>query len=389
MEVNLGRVVGSKIRNGNDLPTNFTGWLDGDIFILNDKEVKYYEYKKETEQLVLLGNFSGPQGPVGPQGPAGTDAEYMRRIKITYNELHEEYGVGPDFTWDHIINYIDINLGGVSGNEIIFLSFENMDEQENVNYLIFPKYELDSNTLHITNFKELIIYYAEKNYEVIDLEQLHEKKENIRKIVLSKQDVIDETSDNDEYQPSWENIIMTLEASDKYSVDFEKEIIYVTFEDYEQTIVSYLIMQTDEYKKLGITNFNEFIIYDRSASETRYYDITQCATKNYVDSKKEYNIKLYYQSLNTGEDLEIYTNFYTDEEYVSSQRFIEKYMPNGTKSASGWLMIDGDTYVVYGIEKTTYDNLPSLRVLAINISNGGSLNSENVYDYSVLTAVKQ
>ena len=44
MQIPLGRVVGSKIRNGNEMPTNFTGWLDGDIFILNSNKKPYYEF---------------------------------------------------------------------------------------------------------------------------------------------------------------------------------------------------------------------------------------------------------------------------------------------------------------------------------------------------------
>lgn len=88
MEVNLGRVVGSKIRNGTKEPSDFTkedfvGWLDGDIYILNNPEqlIPYYEYKPETEEkLILLGNLKGiagvdgvdgEKGDTGPQGPQG------------------------------------------------------------------------------------------------------------------------------------------------------------------------------------------------------------------------------------------------------------------------------------------------------------------------------
>lgn len=85
IEVNLGRVVGSKIRNGTKEPSDFTkedfvGWLDGDIYILNDPEqlIPYYEYKPETEdKLILLGNLKGTdgvdgeKGDTGPQGPQG------------------------------------------------------------------------------------------------------------------------------------------------------------------------------------------------------------------------------------------------------------------------------------------------------------------------------
>lgn len=57
----IGRVVGSKIRNGNVLPTDFTGWLEGDIFIHTDNQlIPYYEYKNKT--LNLLGFLKGQSG---------------------------------------------------------------------------------------------------------------------------------------------------------------------------------------------------------------------------------------------------------------------------------------------------------------------------------------
>lgn len=57
---NLGRVVGSKIRNGNEMPNNFNGWLDGDIFIHNAGNTPYYEYV--SGRLILRGELRGPRG---------------------------------------------------------------------------------------------------------------------------------------------------------------------------------------------------------------------------------------------------------------------------------------------------------------------------------------
>lgn len=69
MQIPLGRVVGSKIRNGETMPTNFTGWLDGDIFILNANEIPYFEYS--NGKLSRLGKLKGEEGPQGPKGDSG------------------------------------------------------------------------------------------------------------------------------------------------------------------------------------------------------------------------------------------------------------------------------------------------------------------------------
>lgn len=58
---NIGRVVGSKIRNNTVMPNDFTGWLNGDIFIHTDGQmIPYYEYI--NGKLVLLGHLRGQSG---------------------------------------------------------------------------------------------------------------------------------------------------------------------------------------------------------------------------------------------------------------------------------------------------------------------------------------
>lgn len=60
-EISLGRVVGSKIRNGILMPNDFTGWLDGDIFIHNEGQmIPYYVY--QNKELHFLGHLRGQSG---------------------------------------------------------------------------------------------------------------------------------------------------------------------------------------------------------------------------------------------------------------------------------------------------------------------------------------
>lgn len=63
MEIKLGRVVGSKIRNGSEFPPDITkdNWLNGDIYIHNQGVgVPYYEYV--DEKFNLLGRLQGSNG---------------------------------------------------------------------------------------------------------------------------------------------------------------------------------------------------------------------------------------------------------------------------------------------------------------------------------------
>ena len=94
----LGRVVGSKIRNGDVIPTDFTGWLEGDIFIHNKGiGTPYYEYKNNT--LILLGHLQGADAViskietgyvtffVAPKDGTITDYETDETISVLQGDL--------------------------------------------------------------------------------------------------------------------------------------------------------------------------------------------------------------------------------------------------------------------------------------------------------------
>ena len=60
MEINLGRVVGSRIRVGKTMPTEFPKWLEGDLFIHNIDSFSLYEYNPSNpDKLIFLGNLKG------------------------------------------------------------------------------------------------------------------------------------------------------------------------------------------------------------------------------------------------------------------------------------------------------------------------------------------
>lgn len=86
-QVSLGRVVGSTIRNGNVLPTSYAGWLEGDIFVLNDTEnnaISYYVYS--NGKLTKKGNLSGEKGDIGLQGIPGVGVySYSGTMQLFYS----------------------------------------------------------------------------------------------------------------------------------------------------------------------------------------------------------------------------------------------------------------------------------------------------------------
>lgn len=86
-QVSLGRVVGSTIRNGNVLPTSYAGWLEGDIFVLNDTEnnaISYYVYS--NGKLTKKGNLSGEKGDIGLQGIPGVGVySYSGAMQLFYS----------------------------------------------------------------------------------------------------------------------------------------------------------------------------------------------------------------------------------------------------------------------------------------------------------------
>lgn len=84
-EIKLGRVVGSKIRNGIQLPTDFTGWLEGDIFIHTDNQlIPYYEYRNKT--LNLLGYLKGQSGFTS-KADTGYFSLYVAQDNGTFEDL--------------------------------------------------------------------------------------------------------------------------------------------------------------------------------------------------------------------------------------------------------------------------------------------------------------
>lgn len=87
MELSLGRVVGSKIRNGTEMPIDFKGWLEGDIFILTGTEENpYYVYKEG--KLEALGFLKGNKGETGPQGEIGlTPNVEVGTVDVTAGEV--------------------------------------------------------------------------------------------------------------------------------------------------------------------------------------------------------------------------------------------------------------------------------------------------------------
>ena len=397
MEVNLGRVVGSKIRNGNEMPTDYNGWLDGDIFILNGKEIKYFEYRKQEEQLVLLGILSGPQGPVGPQGPAGTDAEHVRKINITREQFDETYGEDTTPTWSNIIQYIDTEEGGVNGNEIIFLTFEN-SEQDEVNYLIFPVYNLHSNTICITNFREFVYFETYENYKSLDLHW--EIKENL----ASKQYVEEKLNKKLNYYE------LTNSVANK---DIEAVLLYCfNIIGLERPFVINLTSgySGKHYSFLGCSNISGYplkrhiTLYDidrmktyksnwvnEDISSLTINDIIYTTSENLNENFKENNYKLYYDSIANQEHLGIFVSFFTNLEINNAKDFIEQLMPNGIKSATGSLFIDDKMHIVYGLEKTIVteneNSYSALKIYSIEVTTGNYV--QETYDYAVLTLEKQ
>lgn len=108
MQIPLGRVVGSKIRNGSEMPTDFTGWLDGDIFILNDENISYFEYK--NGELNRLGGLRGPQGIQGEQGPQGTQgiqSMFPHNIEIHMTPKEDNNAFTNVYLYSHI--YLALN----------------------------------------------------------------------------------------------------------------------------------------------------------------------------------------------------------------------------------------------------------------------------------------
>lgn len=180
MEIGLGRVVGSRIRVGKTIPTEFPKWLDGDIFIHNIGDIPFYEYKPESSQkLIYLGNLKGPQGlqgPQGVQGEAGDDSyERIKRVSIMPSDVEDELGDTASTYpfWKGIITTLDVREGlSENYDKVFFVEIEDPEQNDKVNYLIIQN-EFD---YVITNFKSFIDYNkTSQTYEVYDLVDLFDK----------------------------------------------------------------------------------------------------------------------------------------------------------------------------------------------------------------------
>lgn len=181
MEINLGRVVGSRIRVGKTVPLEFPKWLDGDIFIHNSGEIPFYEYKPESsEKLIFLGNLKGEQGPQGGGGEAGNSSyERLKRVSIMPSDVEEELGdtaLTYPF-WKGILTTLDIREGlSENYDNVFFIEVEDPEQNDKVNYLIIQN-EFE---YIITNFKSFIDYdKISQTYKVYDLIDLYDKTETI------------------------------------------------------------------------------------------------------------------------------------------------------------------------------------------------------------------
>lgn len=183
MEVSLGRVVGSRIRIGKTMPTEFPKWLDGDIFIHNLGNIPFYEYKsKSSQKLIYLGNLKGPQGPQGPQGEQGVQGEAgddsyerIKRVSIMPSDVEEELGetAATYPFWKGILTTLDIREGlSENYDKVFFIEVEDPKQNDKVNYLIIQN-EFE---YIITNFKSFIDYNkSSQTYKVYDLIDLYNR----------------------------------------------------------------------------------------------------------------------------------------------------------------------------------------------------------------------
>lgn len=183
MEVKLGRVVGSKIRNSNEMPTDFKGWLEGDIFILNDNIERYPYYEYTNGELLLRGYLRGTT----PEIKAGTttfNEQENVSFDVVLNEakdatLNFTFPVRTMGTYDKILNFTeslkqDAKIYALSARQGYVLDKKISDESKNINYKIesdalIPKYSINTyinsnNDLEKSLTLPIEVHYSLWNY---------------------------------------------------------------------------------------------------------------------------------------------------------------------------------------------------------------------------------
>lgn len=160
--INLGKVVGTTIRSGEHLPTDFSKWLEGDIFIHTANSNAFYKYDpNDPEKLVYLGDLQ--------------EKGQLKRVSIMPSDVEDELGdtaMTYPF-WKSILTTLDIreDLYGNYGN-VFFVEVEDPEQNDKVNYLIIQN-EFD---YVITNFKSFIDYdKISQTYKVYDLIDLYNR----------------------------------------------------------------------------------------------------------------------------------------------------------------------------------------------------------------------
>lgn len=160
--INLGKVVGTTIRSGEHLPTDFSKWLEGDIFIHTANSNAFYKYDpNDPEKLVYLGDLQ--------------EKGQLKRVSIMPSDVEDELGdtaMTYPF-WKGILTTLDIreDLNRNYGN-VFFVEVEDPEQNDKVNYLIIQN---EFNYV-ITNFKSFIDYNkSSQTYEVYDLIDLYNR----------------------------------------------------------------------------------------------------------------------------------------------------------------------------------------------------------------------
>lgn len=160
--INLGKVVGTTIRSGEHLPTDFSKWLEGDIFIHTANSNAFYKYDpNDPEKLVYLGDLQ--------------EKGQLKRVSIMPSDVEDELGDAAMTYpfWKSILTTLDIreDLYGNYGN-VFFIEVEDPEQNDKVNYLIIQN-EFD---YVITNFKSFIDYdKISQTYKVYDLIDLYNR----------------------------------------------------------------------------------------------------------------------------------------------------------------------------------------------------------------------
>lgn len=147
MIVPLGRVVGSKIRNGQEIPKVYDGWLDGDIFILNTGNIPYYEYV--SGRLILRGELRGIKGDNLFKFP-------FEMITLTKEEIYDEIpnATTPEPTWNDIMaTLFMLYENKLTSDNTVYLTYDNKT------FLIAKQDNTDNHYTIIDHGNSIIDYY--------------------------------------------------------------------------------------------------------------------------------------------------------------------------------------------------------------------------------------